>query len=938
MGFTDRVPDTPAPSRLVGRTDEVAQAREALARGRSGRGGLLVITGEAGIGKTRLLAEGLAGADEDGVLRGQCVPGGSSLRPISEALLGTWRGRPFPPGDSLRVFRGPLSRLVPGWATDAGTTSSAEDPMVLAEGMLELLQAAYPHPVLVLEDLHWADAATLALLDHLTPGLRATPVTVVATARTDEPGSEELQRLLDHPLVDLLTLARLPGQQTADLVRQRAGAPVPQDAVDLVVEASAGLPLLAEELFAGLVEGRSLVAGAHGWERTDLLVTRVPPSLVGLVTTRLARLAPADVAVVAAAAVSGDAGDWRLLVEATGQDGADVLAALRAAATGHLLTADGPALAWRHALTREAVLASLLAPDVDVARERVAAALAARSDDASAARAADLWAEAGDLGRAASTWRALARRHERAGNLAEADRLLSCAVARGGSDQVAGDRVRVLTLSGQVRAALDVGTAALPLVTGEAHARLCLELAAAAVEAADWPQALAYVERSGRPDDPRARVASGDALFGSGDLDRARVVASEVVAESDATGGVDPPTLCSALEIVGRCDRASDAAAARASFARAAQVAAEHGLLTRRVRALHSLGSLELMRSQSAPSLDEARRTAEEIGMLATVAAVDLMRGDVELLVRGPAAGAVHAEAAARLSSRLGMEELSATAALLRDLCLAWGGADPESLPTLWADASSGPPDRRGHVAVLRAIPAFLAHDPEQATDLLDEAVSVFAAHSAGAPLPTWGLWALLRTAVDRDGAGARAVVRGSQAGLRGANEAAVLLAEAVEAGRAGRPKDAADLKRRAERELRDAPWWSRVLSVPVHQAALTDGWGDPVNGLRADLRAFETGEDRELARICRDLLRSAGVTVRRGRGDNAVPPHLGARGVTSREMDVLLLVAAGASNADAANRLHLSPRTVEHHVARLLVKLGASNRTELSPWLDAEP
>ena len=137
--------------------------------------------------------------------------------------------------------------------------------MVLAEGMLELLQAAYPHPVLVLEDLHWADAATLALLDHLTPGLRATPVTVVATARTDEPGSEELQRLLDHPLVDLLTLARLPGQQTADLVRQRAGAPVPQDAVDLVVEASAGLPLLAEELFAGLVEGRSLVAGAHGW-------------------------------------------------------------------------------------------------------------------------------------------------------------------------------------------------------------------------------------------------------------------------------------------------------------------------------------------------------------------------------------------------------------------------------------------------------------------------------------------------------------------------------------------------------------------------------------------------------------------------------------------------------------------------------------------------
>ena len=285
MGFTDRVPDTPAPSRLVGRTDEVAQAREALARGRSGRGGLLVITGEAGIGKTRLLAEGLAGADEDGVLRGQCVPGGSSLRPISEALLGTWRGRPFPPGDSLRVFRGPLSRLVPGWATDAGTTSSAEDPMVLAEGMLELLQAAYPHPVLVLEDLHWADAATLALLDHLTPGLRATPVTVVATARTDEPGSEELQRLLDHPLVDLLTLARLPGQQTVGPGPPARRRPGP---------AGRRRPRRGGLGRAPPARGRAVrrscgraVAGCrapHGWERTDSAGdSGCPPSLVGLV-------------------------------------------------------------------------------------------------------------------------------------------------------------------------------------------------------------------------------------------------------------------------------------------------------------------------------------------------------------------------------------------------------------------------------------------------------------------------------------------------------------------------------------------------------------------------------------------------------------------------------------------------------------------------------
>jgi DNA-binding CsgD family transcriptional regulator len=707
--------------------------------------------------------------------------------------------------------------------------------------------------------------------------------------------------------------------------------------VELVVEASAGLPLLAEELFAGLVEGRSLVAGTDGWERTTLLVTPIPPSLVGLVASRLARLAPEDIAVVAAAAVSGDPGDWRLLVEATGQEEDHVLAALRGAVTAHLLTADGPRLAWRHALTREAVLASLPGPDLDIAREHVAGALAARSDDdASTARAAELWAAAGDDGTAITMWRALARRHELAGRLTEAERLLARAAECGGSALVAGDRVRVLTQSGHVAAALDVGTSALSQITGDDHADLCLALAAAAVEAADWPQALAYVERSGRPADTRSRVVRGDALFGSGDLEGARAVASGVVAESDAQGGLDPPTLCSALEIVGRCDRASDPAAARASFTRAAQVAAENGLLTRRVRALHSLGTLELMTSQSAPSLDEARRTAEEIGMLATVAAVDLMLGDVRLLVDGPASGAAHADRAAQLASRLGMVELSATADLLRDMCRAWGGADPDHLPSSHADDAAGPPDRRGHVAAMGAIPAFLAHDQEAAARHLDEAVSIFGAHSAGAPLTTWGLWALLRTAVDRDGAGARQFVRGSQAGLRGANEAAVLFAEAVEAGRAGRPDDAVTLQRRAERELHDAPWWSRVLRVPVHQAALTDGWGHPVDGLRADLRAFESGGDRQLARICRDLLRSAGVVVRRGRGDSEVPPHLGARGVTSREMDVLLLVAAGATNTDAATRLHLSARTVEHHVGRLLVKLGAANRTELRPWIDA--
>ena len=115
--------------------------------------------------------------------------------------------------------------------------------------------------------------------------------------------------------------------------------------------------------------------------------------------------------------------------------------------------------------------------------------------------------------------------------------------------------------------------------------------------------------------------------------------------------------------------------------------------------------------------------------------------------------------------------------------------------------------------------------------------------------------------------------------------------------------------------------------------AALADGWAaqvDAVGALRADLTEHERLGDHQLARTCRDLLRRAGAPTRRGRGATPVPPALRAVGVTSREMDVLVLVADGLSNAEVAERLFLSPRTVETHVANLLAKTGSANRAQL--------
>jgi DNA-binding NarL/FixJ family response regulator len=88
------------------------------------------------------------------------------------------------------------------------------------------------------------------------------------------------------------------------------------------------------------------------------------------------------------------------------------------------------------------------------------------------------------------------------------------------------------------------------------------------------------------------------------------------------------------------------------------------------------------------------------------------------------------------------------------------------------------------------------------------------------------------------------------------------------------------------------------------------------------------------MARTCRDLLRRAGQPTRRGRGRASVPPALRALGVTSREVDVLELVTAGLTNAQVPTRLHLSPRTVDTHVASLLAKTGVAGRAGLGAFV----
>ena len=653
--------------------------------------------------------------------------------------------------------------------------------------------------------------------------------------------------------------------------------------------------------------------------------------MAGLVAGRLAALPPSAQQVVLAAAVVDDT-DWRLLAAiadpsggghgATNEVEGAVVAALRAAAdVGLLVVADGR-LRFRHALTRDAVLATLLPPERAALAARAARVLDGRGDRALAAR---LYRESGDPARGAEIFVELARADVGRGAVRSAAAFLDEA----GEHAAPTERVHVLTLLGRAVEALEAGEPVVDRLRGAERAELCLRLARAAIVAGRWADARRHVENAGRPDDPRSMVLIADAAYGAGDVAKA-----ERLARTAAEAVRDPALLCEALMVLGRSTFTADPEASDAVLRRVARVAAEHGLPSWRVQALFGLGSHEHTHGDpAAPSLAAARELALEAGMLAVVVQTDLLRANGILLVDGPVPALPLLRGVAEQAGRLRLTALQAMAELFAAIDA--GLAGDEQTMTACLAAAQTRPDAPTEVTALgpmvHALPHLLRHSLETASALLDEAVPALLAHGSAIPIDHIGLWALLRTAVgDRDAA-AREHLRSHKVLAAIGNQAALDYADAIAAGRAGRPTDAAALFAAADATLAHLPWWNRLLRLFALEGAVVDGWGDPVPALRADLAAHEAAGAESLARTCRDLLRTAGAPTRRQAGP--VAPALRARGVTAREAEVLALVAAGLTNAEAAQRLFLSRRTVETHVARLLAKTGAADRSELRRW-----
>jgi DNA-binding CsgD family transcriptional regulator len=355
---------------LVGRDTEMARLRALLDDAAAGRAVTALVGGDAGVGKSRLVAEVMVVAGRRGftVLCGQCAEIGDSVPylPFADAF------RTAPPHVEQVVKARPvLARLLP----DGGEPAHATDPSGMARQQMfgavlgTLAELAVASPVLlVLEDLHWADATTRNLVTFLARMLHRERVAIVGTYRTDDlhrrhPLGEVVAELRRLPSVTLVELGPLPAAALAEHLSSLPNGPSRLSTALLgsLVERAEGNAYYAEELLAA----SSGSAGA------------LPSGLAALLLARVARVSDAAQQVLRAAAVAGRRANDQLVLAASGLGDAEYTEAVRELVAQQLLVPDGlDGYRFRHALLREAVYGDLLPGERTRLHGRFAALLA----------------------------------------------------------------------------------------------------------------------------------------------------------------------------------------------------------------------------------------------------------------------------------------------------------------------------------------------------------------------------------------------------------------------------------------------------------------------------------------------------------------------------------------------------------------------------------
>lgn len=343
------MPLAPRTRPLVGRTVELDRLRRSSELGAGASGGAVLVSGDAGIGKSRLVAELAAEAGDAGrlVVAGHCVGvGGEALPwlPFVE-LVGGLAGHTTT-FDQLLEHHPGLAVLHPATAP----TSPPADPGQVAEGIHALLTAAATERPLmvVVEDVHWSDHSSRDLLTVLLTRGFSAPVTLVVTYRSDDlhrrhPLHEVLTVWTRLPLVTRVDLSPLPAEEMHRLVRDLDDAPLTSTRVTEVVDRAGGNPFFAEEIVAG---GDS---------------TATPQDLDRLLRLRLDRLDDSARLVVRAASLAGRSVDPDLLAHVTGLDADALDDAFQQAIDHQILEGTGQGdFRFRHPLLGESVAAELL--------------------------------------------------------------------------------------------------------------------------------------------------------------------------------------------------------------------------------------------------------------------------------------------------------------------------------------------------------------------------------------------------------------------------------------------------------------------------------------------------------------------------------------------------------------------------------------------------
>ncbi|MGI8330204.1 helix-turn-helix transcriptional regulator [Actinomadura scrupuli] len=952
---------------FAGRQAELTVLCETYRAAREGAAGVVLLGGEAGVGKTRLVNEFVARVHGAGSATGRVLVGGclelsaASLpySPFTAALrrlvrqIGVEEIAALMPGGNIRD----LARLLPGLGESPADPDPDTGRVRLFEQMLTLLERLAEHDplVLVVEDAHWADRSTRDLLVFLSRNLGHEHVLLLITYRSDElhrrhplrPLLAELDRVGTVTRLELPRLSR--GQVSAQL-GGILGAAADPALVEEVYGRSAGIPLFVEAM-----------VGCSGE-----LGSSVPASLRDLLLASVQRLPEETQDVLRTASADGDRVGHELLAAVTGFDERRLTAALRPAVDGNVLVADVDGYAFRHALIREAVHEDLLPGERTRLHRRYAQVLeetpGLSGDCASTMGIALHWLRAHDHERALpAAWRAAA---ESAAALAYAERLQMIEQVLELWDRVPDaaalvghDHVDVLELAAEAASAC-----------GEAERGLAFVRAALAeIDEITEPERMAVLLmwraklRSWRglpgeledlhaaerlaavPGQARARVLARLCCIAmvSGDDEKSLAYGREALAISQAIGDQETEieaAISLAAVLVGDGD--CDGTAVITTRAQAERIGSGRLVL----RALVSISDMHEGAGRHGPAIEAAQEgfaIAQRIGLVRSqgpILAANLAESLISVGRWDEALAAI--DRALEFNPVPGMRAMLLLVRCTLELARGENAIAQTAIEghhrTVW---DVGTPQRTLPVARLLIDWRLAQEDHNGALDVLDEVMT--GPLMSLKPRYTWpvlvaGAQACADVATDptvlrddrllrradalltalRDIAG-----RTAAAGPVTAAHAATFVAETARAGGV-LDRLAWDTAAQAWESLGQPYPLARAL---VRAAEAAAGDGDRTGAALRLGRAAELA-DRLDARPLRaqvdDLTRRA-----RLRQDEPVPAP--AHGLTPRELEVLRLVAEGRSNRDIAQELFISAKTASVHVSNILAKLGVAGRGE---------